>query len=215
MLLGTQLILTLVLIKGEICPGQRGRVHKLFPALGVLWLASATLGVAAMVVAAPIFYFYSQVQTKKTREKGPLWALHLGNLLAAAFVGHKIVGLSYLSAQAAGLLLVVVLGALFAQLNLKIARSRLDAFQKILPISGVVGVIMLVIMVALQSFHLEEVALQSMATQLFAGIALMIAGTVIWCWHLIKSSVAGKLQLSIAGVLMVLACIGVQPLFLL
>lgn len=214
MLLGTQLILTLVLVKGEICPGQRGRVHKLFPALGLLWLASSTIGVEALAVAAPVFYFYSQVQTKKTREKGPLWVLHLGNLFAAIFVGSRLIELTYLPAQVAGLLLVVVLGAIFAQLNLKVARSRLDAFHKLLPVSGVVSVIFLVIMIALQTFYLDETTLQSLANGLLAGIALLISGTVVWCWHLIRSSSAEKAQLTAALVLMVLSCISIQPLFL-
>ena len=31
MLFGAQALLTLLLIKGDICPGQRGRLHKMLP----------------------------------------------------------------------------------------------------------------------------------------------------------------------------------------
>ena len=60
MLLGAQLILTLILVKGDICPGQRGRIHKMLPAIGVLWLAVASLRIEAFLVVFAIFYFYSQ-----------------------------------------------------------------------------------------------------------------------------------------------------------
>lgn len=55
--------LTLVLVK-EICPGQRGRIHKVLPALAVLWLAVASIKIEAFLVVFALFYFYSQVQTK-------------------------------------------------------------------------------------------------------------------------------------------------------
>ncbi|GAL20357.1 hypothetical protein JCM19235_4557 [Vibrio maritimus] len=64
------LVLTLILAKGDICPGQRGRIHKLLPAIGILWLAIASLKVEAFLVVFAIFYFYSKVQTGKTRQQG-------------------------------------------------------------------------------------------------------------------------------------------------
>ena len=42
MLFGAQALLTLLLIKGDICPGQRGRLHKMLPSIGILWLAVAS-----------------------------------------------------------------------------------------------------------------------------------------------------------------------------
>ncbi|GAL25633.1 hypothetical protein JCM19239_574 [Vibrio variabilis] len=49
------LVLTLILAKGDICPGQRGRIHKLLPAVGILWLAIASLKVEAFLVVFAIF----------------------------------------------------------------------------------------------------------------------------------------------------------------
>ncbi len=68
MLLGAQIILTLVKVK-EICPGQRGRINKVLPALAVLWLAVASIKIEAFLVVFALFYFYSQVQTKKRVRK--------------------------------------------------------------------------------------------------------------------------------------------------
>ena len=86
MLLGAQLILTLILVKGDICPGQRGRIHKMLPAIGVLWLAVASLRIEAFLIVFAIFYFYSQVQTKKTRDSGPIWVMYLACGLALSYV---------------------------------------------------------------------------------------------------------------------------------
>ncbi len=50
MLFGAQALLTLLLIKGDICPGQRGRLHKMLPSIGILWLAVASLRIEAFMV---------------------------------------------------------------------------------------------------------------------------------------------------------------------
>ena len=90
MLLGAQLILTLILVKGDICPGQRGRIHKILPAIGVLWLAVASLRIEAFLIVFAIFYFYSQVQTKKTRDSGPIWVMYLACGLALSYVAIQV-----------------------------------------------------------------------------------------------------------------------------
>ncbi len=61
MLLGAQLILTLILVKGDIGPGQRGRIHKVLPPIAIMWLAVASLRIEAMMIVFAIAYFYSQV----------------------------------------------------------------------------------------------------------------------------------------------------------
>ncbi len=72
MLLGAQVLLTLVLVKGDICPGQRGRIHKVLPVLAILWVAVASLKVEAFLVVFALLYFYSQVQTKKNTSRRAL-----------------------------------------------------------------------------------------------------------------------------------------------
>lgn len=214
MLLGTQLILTLVLMKGEICPGQRGRLHKLFPAIGTLWLACSTSNIAALAVAAPLFYFYSRVQTGKTRERGPIWILLLANLCAAGYVVLQMLEQHSLSALLALLISALFLGAAFAHLNLKFAASRLQAFHSLLPITGLISGIALALTMAMQAMQTESVQLAQLSLHIFAGLALLIAGIVVWCMHLLRGVEAGKLQLSLAVLLVMAACISFQPLFI-
>lgn len=213
MLLGAQLILTLILIKGDICPGQRGRIHKVLPAIAVLWLAVASLKIEAMMVVFAIAYFYSQVQTKKTRDQGPIWVMYLANGLALSYVAIMIAEQGSVAGGLNVLVQVFLLGALFAHLLLTIARTRLQAFHRILPVSGVVSAMLMSIAIGLQAANLDEQVLMSVVQPLLIGFALLIAAVVVWCWHMLLSRDVSKPQLGFALAVMMLAVTSNQALF--
>ncbi len=215
MLLGAQLILTLILIKGDICPGQRGRIHKILPAIAILWLAVASLKIQAMMVVFAIAYFYSQVQTKKTRDQGPMWVMYLANGLALAYVGIVVTEQQSIAAGLNVLVQVLLLGALFAHLLLTIARTRLQAFHRILPVSGVVAAMLMSLAILLKASGLGDEALVSATQPLLIGLALLLSAIVIWCWHMLMSKEIQKVQLSIALVVMLAATTFNQGLFVL
>ncbi|MEH0759843.1 hypothetical protein H4F20_09100 [Vibrio sp. 16] len=213
MLLGAQLILTLILIKGEICPGQRGRIHKVLPALAVMWLAVASLKIEAMMVVFAIAYFYSQVQTKKTRDQGPLWVMYLANGLALSYVAIMIAEQASLAGGINVFVQIALLGALFAHLLLTVARTRLQAFHRILPVSGVISAMLMTLAIALKAVSLDEQVLMSVLQPLLIGFALMIAAVVVWCWHMLLSREISKPQLGFALAVMLLAVTSNQALF--
>ncbi|KHA61402.1 membrane protein [Vibrio variabilis] len=213
MLLGAQLILTLILIKGEICPGQRGRIHKVLPALAVMWLAVASLKIEAMMVVFAIAYFYSQVQTKKTRDQGPLWVMYLANGLALSYVAIMIAEQASLAGGINVFVQIALLGALFAHLLLTVARTRLQAFHRILPVSGVISAMLMTLAIALKAASLDEQVLMSVLQPLLIGFALMIAAVVVWCWHMLLSREISKPQLGFALAVMLLAVTSNQALF--
>ncbi|MEH0666191.1 hypothetical protein H4F18_00850 [Vibrio scophthalmi] len=215
MLLGAQLILTLILVKGDICPGQRGRIHKVLPAIAILWLAVASLRIEAMMVVFAIGYFYSQVQTKKTRVQGPLWVMYLANGLALAYVGIMITEQSSFAAGLSVLVQIVLLGGLFAHLLLTVAKTRLQAFHRILPVAGVASAMMMSITVLLKASSLDEQTL-TMATQpLLVSFALLISAVVVWSWHMLLSKSITKPQLAVALVMLLGAVTVNQGLFVL
>ncbi|MFA0413579.1 hypothetical protein AB4520_07190 [Vibrio renipiscarius] len=213
MLLGAQLILTMVLVKGEICPGQRGRVHKMLTPLVVLWLAVASLKIEAFMIAAAIGYFYSQVQTGKTREKGPLWLLYLANGLALAYVGIMMGEQDSVASAANILVQVLLLGGCFGQLLLVVARSRLQAFQRILPVVGVLAAMLTAITLVFQAFSLSEEALLAISLPTILGMILLISAVVVWCFHLFTTKAVSKGQLGFALVILVVVTVVNQPLF--
>ncbi|NOJ22136.1 hypothetical protein [Vibrio coralliilyticus] len=215
MLLGAQLILTLILVKGDICPGQRGRIHKVLPVLAIMWLAVASLKIEAMMVVFAIAYFYSQVQTKKTRVQGPLWVMYLANGLALAYVAIGIGEQPDLAASLNVFVQIILLGALFAHLLLTVARTRLQAFHRILPVTGVISAMLMSLAILLKAFGLEEVALTQATQPLLIGFALLITSVLIWCWHIIVSKTVNKIQLAVALLTLVLATTFNQGLFVL
>jgi hypothetical protein len=215
MLLGAQLILTLILVKGDICPGQRGRIHKVLPVLAIMWLAVASLKIEAMMVVFAIAYFYSQVQTKKTRVQGPLWVMYLANGLALAYVAIGIGEQPDLAASLNVFVQIILLGALFAHLLLTVARTRLQAFHRILPVTGVISAMLMSLAILLKAFGLEEVALTQATQPLLVGFALLITSVLIWCWHIIVSKTVNKIQLAVALLTLVSATTFNQGLFVL
>ncbi|CAH8205771.1 hypothetical protein [Vibrio aestuarianus] len=215
MLLGAQIILTLVLVRGEICPGQRGRIHRLLPAIGVLWLAVASLKIEAFMVVFAIFYFYSQVQTKKTRDEGPLWVLYLANGLSLAYVAILVSEQANWPASVANVILVGLLGSCFSHLLLTIARTRLQAFHRLLPIIGILCAMGVALCVVPKAYGLDDQALTQATLALLTSFGLMIAGIIAWCWHILFSKNAEKIQLGIALLFMLAASTSFQGLFIL
>ncbi|GLT18279.1 hypothetical protein GCM10007938_20570 [Vibrio zhanjiangensis] len=215
MLLGTQLVLTLILVKGDICPGQRGRIHRVLPAIAVLWLAVASLKIEAIMMVFAIGYFYSQVQTKKTRLQGPLWVMYLANGLALAYVGILIGEQPDRTTAAKVFIEIFLLGALFSHLLLTIAKTRLQAFHRILPVTGIVSVMLLSLIVLVKSAQIAQQVLAENTQPLLSGFALLISSTLIWCWHILSSKPIHKIQLWIALLTMFAALYFVQSLFML
>lgn len=185
----------------------------MLPAIGVLWLAVASIKIEAFLVVFAIFYFFSKVQTNKTRDKGPLWLLYLANGLALAYVGIVVSEQPSIAASIVYFAYIGTLGAIFAQLLLLIARSRLDAFHRILPVAGVLSGMLVVLATLLHAYSLNEESL-ALATQgLLISFALLIIGIVIWCWHLFLSQSPHKLQLTLANLTLLAATIGLQGFF--
>lgn len=214
MLFGAQCILTLVLIKGEICPGQRGRIHKVLPIIAILWLITALYHYVAGnarvggivgtsgIVGIALLYFYSQVQTKKTRDRGPLWVLLLADVLALLCVGWQMMVQSSVAGGLAIVTIVLLLGALLAHLLLTTARTRLQAFHRILPFTGIIAAMLFVLTILLQAFSLDESTLTLATTSLLSGFALMIIAIGIWCWSLFTRQPAHKMTLLVVMAVM-------------
>ncbi|MDN3610309.1 hypothetical protein ACFFUP_01270 [Vibrio ostreicida] len=214
MLLGAQLLVTLILIKGELCPGQRGRIHKMLPVFAILWLAVASIHIEAMMMAFALAYFYSQVQTKKTRVQGPLWVMHVANGLALVYIGIEMTKKPDIVAGINTGIQVVLLGAVFAHLLLTVARTRLQAFHRLLPATGVVSTMLICLTVLYKSLELSEPALIEVGESVLLSFVLSIAAILIWCAHIILSKPVHKLSLTAAVIMLLLATTMNQVLFI-
>lgn len=214
MLLGAQLLLTLVLVKGDICPGQRGRIHKVLPTIAILWLVVGSLRVEAFLIALALVYFYSQVQTKKTRQVGPLWAMYLADGLAVVLVTILIFKTVNWSAALSLFSQIFLLGALCGHLLLTVARTRLQAFHRILPVVGILSAMVTTLCVVPYAYRLSSDELSVLTPSLLVSFALLVVGIAAWCWHLLLVKPIAKVPLIIALLLMLAAVTGFHRLYM-
>ncbi|MGF1684343.1 hypothetical protein [Photobacterium minamisatsumaniensis] len=200
-LLGAQLILTLVLTKGDICPGQRGRVHKTLPVLILGWLIASVFQPIAVLPMVALGYFTLKVKTGKTRDAGPLKVFYAADALAfIAWLGL----LPVLTLQGAALSLcaVVLFGSLTAHLLLTQARTRLQAFHRLLPFAGFASAMLSVLCILWLSSSLSETALSELTSNVIGSLLLMVCALLVWAMHLLTGKVVNKWQLVVAACFM-------------
>ncbi|UJF18593.1 hypothetical protein L0B53_16510 [Vibrio sp. SS-MA-C1-2] len=205
-LIGTQAILLMVLTKGEICPGQRGRIHKLLPILVAGWLLGMTEQIVAIIPFLLLLFFNIKIQTGKTRNIGPLWAYKL-SLLTGIIVwvvtlfsmGNGLYALYQLA-------LVALLGAIGAHLLLTIARTRLQAFHQLLPVAGIFATILTILIFLIYLLLLPEQQLDGVLNLILCSFIGLIAGVAVWASHLLRQKSIDKMQLFAA---LLLLCGGV------
>lgn len=200
-LLGAQLILTLVLTKGEICPGQRGRVHKTLPVILVGWVLVVISQPVALLPLLTLAFFAFKVKTGKTRDAGPLKVLYASDALAflswvmlLPAMSLPQIGLSFMA--------VALFGALLAHLLLTQARTRLQAFHRLLPFSGFVSAILSVLMMLWLLSGLEEQTITAMTGDVVAALALLVLSLLVWSGHILLTKTVNRWQLLVATVLL-------------
>ena len=203
-LLGAQLILTLVLTKGEICPGQRGRVHKTLPVLLLGWLVVALAQPYAFLPLAALGYFTLKVKTGKTRDAGPLNVFYAANVLAF-LVWFSLLPTLTLPVAVLSLVSIALFGSLVAHILLTQARTRLQAFHRLLPFAGFISAMVSVLCLLWLSSLLDEGQLVSLTTNVVASLVLLVAGLLVWSMHLLTGKTVNRWQLVAAAGILVLS----------
>nr|WP_086938756.1 hypothetical protein [Thaumasiovibrio occultus] len=219
MALGALAVLTLCLYKGEICPGQRGRLHRWLPviivpivvAAGSVWLAlsSLLLVVLTLIPAILIGVFCSKVKVGKTRDEGPrrLLQVAMGSGVVAWLATLMITGGHLWALSVASF---VVPGLSFAQALLLKARSRLQSFHRILPVAGVIGT--MVMLVALLAEWSALANVDAHQTVIFATLAGLVAACLTWVSHLFRSNAATLSQLVVVNGAILVSLLAQLPL---
>ncbi|WP_305406944.1 hypothetical protein [Photobacterium leiognathi] len=201
-LFGAQLILTIVLTKGEICPGQRGRIHKMLPVLLVGWLVAAIAQPLAVLPLLALAFFTMKVKTGKTRDAGPIKVLYGSDVLA--FVCWLVL-LPTLNMPeiAISLVAIALYGSALAHVLLTFARTRLQAFHRILPFVGFISAILTILFMIWQIMTLGQVKSSHHMVEIITALALMVIGLVIWAGHILLNKKANNWQLATALVVLV------------
>lgn len=193
MLLGTQLVLLLVLVKGDICPGQRGRIHKQLPIIALGWLGLGFLYWPLALVGVLILVFFSQVKVSKTRDSGPIWLLYFA-IAAASLFNIQLMLAGDWGNMLFMLTTVVILGASLSHFLLLLARTRLQAFHRLLPIAVIIGAILITVVVLLQAFQYSMSYVDQIIVPLMVCFMSLIASVVFSSWHLFTQQTIQKTQ---------------------
>ncbi|HIF9068975.1 TPA: hypothetical protein ACX6QT_001499 [Photobacterium damselae] len=203
-LLGAQLVFSLVLTKGEICPGQRGRVHKTLPVLLLGWIIATIAQPFAVLPFFALAFFTVKVKTGKTRDAGPIKALYGADVLAA-FCWLLLLPSMTLAQTGLSLVSIVLFGALVGHLLLTQARTRLQAFHKILPFAGFVSGILAVLCLCAHMMTLSEQQISQLTGSFIAALVLLVAGLLVWVGHILLHKTVNKWQLLVALALLILS----------
>ncbi len=201
-IVGTQLLLTLILANGDICPGQINRLNKLFKYLSLAWLITLPSNIyhAIPMVSTWVFtYLTLRKEEKRPRKISTSYAfiyLSASNILSMILL----LLLFFEDANLSALYLsqFILLGCTTTQTCLSIAKSRLQAFHKILPVTCIFAVILLSLNVIYQNFIHHEL-LVNKTDLFFISYFFIIMGSMLSIIHMLRQTSPSTLQLTFSA----------------
>lgn len=187
MALGALIALGLVLWRGDLCPGQRSRITTQIFSVWVITALSLMLAVeakaadwliwsggAALILGVVLSLAQSRLEGKRAIPATLFW------LPAVPLLVYGI-GLLQIQGWLGGLLQMVLLGAAFAHLMLLRARHRLQAFNTLLPLAGLVAAILSLLWLAvLVGGQGSGAGLDALIPGVLTQAALLIAALLLW-----------------------------------
>ncbi|MGU5582808.1 hypothetical protein [Aeromonas hydrophila] len=187
MALGALIALGLVLWRGDLCPGQRSRITTQLFSVWVITGLSLMLaveakaadwliwsGAAALILGVVLSLAQSRLEGKRAIPATLFWLPAMPLLVYG-------IGLLQIQGWLGGLLQMVLLGAAFAHLMLLRARHRLQAFNTLLPLAGLVAAILSLLWLAvLVGWQGNDAGLDALIPGVLTQAALLIAALLLW-----------------------------------
>ncbi|MFQ2225364.1 hypothetical protein LEO78_09940 [Aeromonas hydrophila] len=187
MALGALIALGLVLWRGDLCPGQRSRITTQLFSVWVITGLSLMLaveakaadwliwsGAAALILGVVLSLAQSRLEGKRAIPATLFWLPAMPLLVYG-------IGLLQIQGWLGGLLQMVLLGAAFAHLMLLRARHRLQAFNTLLPLAGLVAAILSLLWLAvLVGWQGNDASLDALIPGVLTQAALLTAALLLW-----------------------------------
>lgn len=187
MALGALIALGLVLWRGDLCPGQRSRITTQLFSVWVITGLSLMLaveakaadwliwsGAAALILGVVLSLVQSRLEGKRAIPATLFWLPAMPLLVYG-------IGLLQIQGWLGGLLQMVLLGAAFAHLMLLRARHRLQAFNTLLPLAGLVAAILSLLWLAvLVGWQGNDASLDALIPGVLTQAALLTAALLLW-----------------------------------
>lgn len=176
------IVMTLVLWKGQICPGQRRRLMRQGKGLTLLWIITLVCGTVSlensvlilMVAVAGITFEYSRHQPVRARS-----ALLTSGLASALAM---MTALLVLPLKVVLLISMLTSGAAIAQLLMISARCRLQAFYRILPATGFIGILIACGEAVRTALSDKLISVEYVQYATSGALLMLVAAFVIWVW---------------------------------
>ncbi|MGL5070029.1 MAG: hypothetical protein ACRC61_02050 [Aeromonas salmonicida] len=190
MALGALIALGIVLWRGDLCPGQRSRITAQLFSIWVITGLSLMLAVeakvaswlvwsggAALILGIVLSLAQSRLEGKRAIPSTLLWLPAMPLLVYG-------VGLLQIQGWLSGLLQMTLLGAAFAHLMLLRARHRLQAFNLLLPLAGLVAAMLsllwLAVLAVLVGWQGNGAELDALIPGVLTQAILLIAALLLW-----------------------------------
>lgn len=180
-LIGAQAILTLALCKGDICPGQRGRLHAQFIILNIigyilsfLYLPSHPFLFISQLCLSFFIFKNKKGKTSTSHFKYFLYLSNFINLAITLFIYSRL----HLPQVFILLTQICITGGLLASVLMRYARSRLTHFIALLPYVSLIFSMILIINIAIMHLHYQP--LNHQLISLCIGLILLLLALFTW-----------------------------------
>ncbi|MDO6687981.1 MULTISPECIES: hypothetical protein [unclassified Agarivorans] len=211
------LLLMLVLHKGELCPGQTGRIQRQLSTLvSFITLAALSgyesqqaIGLVVLVFISAFLGWVLSFKLNKLKHKRSLpltywWAMGAPLLLSAAYIlsQHALMVFSFAACAAA-----------MANWLMVKAKHRLTSFDKLLPFVGLAAAMVSLICVCiylLTSGQLDENS--ALVKQFVIMSALLLTATLLWLVPLFKKSAPPAQLLLVVTVLSFISSVNLHKI---
>ncbi|CAH0533738.1 hypothetical protein VST7929_01613 [Vibrio stylophorae] len=178
-LIGATVLSGVVLSRGQICPGQRRRLLKEMVILLGGYALTALLDPWLLLALIPmgIYLLWRHKGWKKNHD--PLWLLALTAAAAAAWLMQFAWQFSP-AALVFSVLACAVMGSSLMHVMLLQAKSRLQAFYRILPVAGIISAMPLCLTVAYAMLSMTQAQQQMIMATFITGFVMLVIGLVAW-----------------------------------
>lgn len=205
-------IICLILKKGQLCPGQHSRIQgeliTIWTILFVSIMMAAETALSswfmAVGIAGGVYGIFLSIWQGKLPNKraipdkaiyGALWPLSIYGI-----------GVLLMQQSLFVLLSMIVTGAIIAQLLLIKARHRLQAFNRLLPIIGVVAsVVSLIVLAVLLVTNGNEQIIEQVSSQLYWFFGFLLVGIGLWLLPLFSGDEQSYTLLGVATFLVLIS----------
>ncbi|ART79209.1 hypothetical protein [Oceanisphaera avium] len=205
--IGALALLVLVLMKGDLCPGQRRRISDGLVSVWAVLGLSLMLGVEAkvpslmlgwgaltLIMGLAVLVYQARLAGKRSLSITWQWPASLMAAGLAVWIMFRV--------GPAGLFMLGAGGCVFGHLIMVRAKHRLQAFNVLLPLVGVgFSLLFTLVLVVQASIQADALVIESLVWPFGQLCGLVLAGALVWLWPVFRKEATSPPVLAVATLL--------------